>query len=170
MKHRLTLVTLCLFFIVAAAERALAQKPATHAPDVDIEATVDDSIAWLRNAQDKLKGSYAGGVEGTAWVLRAIADSPRHYRRIDGPFVAKALEFLALHAQKDGAICDEDAKGPARAAQTSLAVMALTRHADAACEGSARCRAAFVAKEEWASRRATNLRSPDPGRRSLRAR
>ena len=108
----------------AAAPQPAAQRP----PDLD--APVDEIVAWLRASQDRLSGCYAGGVEGTAWVLRALADCRRKYRRIDGPFVAKALDALAARQDADGSIHDPGASPEALRAQTALAVMALNRHAD----------------------------------------
>ena len=106
-----------------------ASKPAAR--DIDLKAELDRVVAWLRSTQDLQSGSYAGGVPGTSWVLAVLADSPRKYRRPDGPFVQKALEFLAKHQAADGSIHDADAKGPQIAEQNALAVMALSRHADA---------------------------------------
>ena len=56
----------------------------------DLKGELRKTVAWLRGTQDLKTGSYAGGVEGTAWVLAVLADCPDHYRRVDGPFVAKA--------------------------------------------------------------------------------
>lgn len=125
----------------AAAARADAQQaappaaaPAATKPaarDIDLKAELDRVVAWLRSTQDLQSGSYAGGVSGTSWVLAVLADAPRKYRRSDGPFVQKALEFLAARQAADGSIHDADAKGPEVAEQNALAVMALSRHADA---------------------------------------
>ncbi len=114
--------------------RVLPAQNAAAAPakEVDLKGELRKTVAWLRGTQDLKSGSYAGGVEGTAWVLAVLADSPDHYRRADGPFVAKALEFLAARQAADGSIHDADAKGAQIAEQNALAVMALSRHADAA--------------------------------------
>lgn len=106
-----------------------AQAPA--AKDVDLKGELRKTVAWLRGTQDLKTGSYAGGVEGTAWVLAVLADCPDHYRRVDGPFVSKALEFLAARQDATGAIHDDKAGAGDVAAQNALAVMALSRHADA---------------------------------------
>ena len=108
----------------APAPQAAAQRPP------DLEGPVDEIVAWLRNSQDRVSGCYAGGVEGTSWVLRALAECRRKYRRIDGPFVAKALDALAARQETDGSIHDPGASPEAVKAQTALAVMALNRHAD----------------------------------------
>lgn len=105
-----------------------AQAPAK---DFDLKGELRKTVAWLRGTQDLKTGAYAGGVEGTAWVLAVLADCPDHYRRVDGPFVAKALEFLAARQDALGAIHDEKVTAGEVAAQNALAVMALGRHADA---------------------------------------
>ncbi len=124
---------LALFLLSLAPMQApAAQAPAAQQRPPDLEAPVDEIVAWLRNSQDRVSGCYAGGVEGTSWVLRALADCRRKYRRIDGPFVAKALDALAARQDKDGSIHDPGASPEAVRAQTALAVMALNRHADEA--------------------------------------
>ena len=115
---------------LAFAPQQPAQAPAQRPPD--LEGPVDDAVAWLRAAQDRVSGCYGGGVEGTSWVLRALAECRRKYRRIDGPFVAKALDALAARQDQDGSIHDPGAAPDAIRAQTALALMALNRHADGA--------------------------------------
>lgn len=129
------LVLLCSLPLWAQAQQAPAPAPAASANSAkapDLRAPVDEAVAWLRRAQDAKSGSYGGGIEGTAWVLRAMADCHRKYRRVDGPFVQRALEFLAARQAADGSIHDEGADARAIAQQTALAIMALQRHADAA--------------------------------------
>lgn len=143
------LVAATLFAPSAAALQAPAAAPgaaAKPARDVDLKAELDRIVAWLRSTQDLRSGSYAGGVAGTSWVLAVLADSPRKYRRADGPFVQKALEFLAAHQAADGAIHDADAQGAAIAEQNALAVMALSRHADAESKALLAKALAFAAK------------------------
>ena len=127
---------------------AAAQAPAAPAAQQrppDLEGPVDEIVAWLRNSQDRVSGCYAGGVEGTSWVLRALADCRRKYRRIDGPFVAKALDALAARQDADGSIHDPGASPEAAEAQTALAVMALNRHADEASKSVLAKALAYVA-------------------------
>jgi squalene-hopene/tetraprenyl-beta-curcumene cyclase len=126
-------MNLLAILFLSLAPTAAPQTPAAGAQaqrPPDLEEPVDEIVAWLRNAQDRVSGCYAGGVEGTAWVLRGLADCRRKYRRIDGPFVAKALDALAARQDKDGSIHDPGASPEAARAQTALAVMALDRHAD----------------------------------------
>jgi squalene-hopene/tetraprenyl-beta-curcumene cyclase len=96
----------------------------------DIKGSVDLSIRWLRSVQDKQTGAYGSGVESTALVLRALAVSPRHYTRQDGPYVQLALDSLIASQAEDGAICDAGAKDDPRLRQTQAATAALFEHAD----------------------------------------
>jgi squalene-hopene/tetraprenyl-beta-curcumene cyclase len=121
-----------LLLSLAPMQAPPAQAPAAQQRPPDLEEPVDEIVAWLRGSQDRVTGCYAGGVEGTSWVLRALADCRRKYRRIDGPFVAKALDALAARQEKDGSIHDPGATPEVAHAQTALAIMALNRHADEA--------------------------------------
>jgi squalene-hopene/tetraprenyl-beta-curcumene cyclase len=91
----------------------------------DIKEEVDPSIRWLRSTQDPKTGAYGGGVEGTAWTLKAMAESPRRYTSLDGAFVRDALSYLLARQAASGAIADADATGAARQRQTQLAASAL---------------------------------------------
>ncbi|MFT6110462.1 MAG: squalene-hopene/tetraprenyl-beta-curcumene cyclase [Planctomycetota bacterium] len=97
----------------------------------DLKHEVDFSVRWLRSTQNPETGAYGGGVEGTAWVLYALAKGPRHYARADGPFVAKALDLLVGAQSKDGSIADAGADDAAKLAQTQAAASALSVHVDA---------------------------------------
>src|SRR5688500_16534468 len=99
--------------------------------DLRLGDEIRAGIRWLRSAQDPKDGSYGGGVPGTAWALRAFAESPDQYRAVDGPFVRKGLDFLRLRQAADGTIADEKAEGEERLAQTRAAAAALTLYADA---------------------------------------
>ena len=63
---------------------------------------IDHSIRWLRSQQERLDGSYGDTVSATSVALIALALSPRAYRRADGPFVARALDFLIERQDEDG--------------------------------------------------------------------
>ncbi len=95
----------------------------------DLKHEVDRSVRWLRGTQNPATGSYGTGVEGTSWALWSLAYSPRKYERADGPFVAKALDFLLARQAPDGSIADEGAADDAKLDQTRLAAIALSSHA-----------------------------------------
>jgi squalene-hopene/tetraprenyl-beta-curcumene cyclase len=114
----------------------------------DLEGPIDLSVHWLREAQDVANGSYGGSVEATAWALRALHDSPRHYRTIDGPFVSKALAWLVSRQRADGAICAEKAEGKAVGEETAAAIMALGLYADATNRDALAHALAFAGKQE----------------------
>ncbi|MEM1448579.1 MAG: prenyltransferase/squalene oxidase repeat-containing protein [Planctomycetota bacterium] len=105
--------------------------PAPQADDLpDLKGEIDRSIRWLRSTQNPETGSYGGGVEGTSWVLTALARSPRKYERPDGPFISDALDFLLSQQSTDGAIHDPDAKGTDLVLQTGAAATALSAMVD----------------------------------------
>jgi len=118
---RTLLSALCL---LAAASTA----PAQDVPNLKDE--VDRSVRWLRAQQDRVTGAYGDGVESTALVLRALASSPRHYVRRDGPYVADALDHLIGLQDEAGWIAAPDADGPARLQQTRAAAAAMFLYVD----------------------------------------
>jgi len=84
---------------------ALGAPALASAADVpDIKGAVDRSIRWVRSTQDPQNGSYGGSAETTAWVLCALAQSPRHYVPSDGPFIARAVDFLLAAQNEDGSL------------------------------------------------------------------
>jgi squalene-hopene/tetraprenyl-beta-curcumene cyclase len=111
-----------------------AQPPAAAAPAgevaLDLKNDVDGALRALRYAQDPETGSYGKQVETTAWVLRVMRESERHYQRLDGPFIERALQYLASKQRENGAIHDDGAQGDAIVRQTKLAAAALALHAD----------------------------------------
>lgn len=117
---RSLLPALCLLLVLPAS--------AQDAPDIKHE--VDLSIRWLRARQDRKTGAYGEGVEGTALVLRALATSPRHYVRRDGPYVADALDHLIGLQDEDGAIAEEGAGEEERLEQTKAAAEAMYLYVD----------------------------------------
>lgn len=92
----------------------------------DLKGVLDGTCRWLRSTQNPAEGSYGGGVEGTAWVLYALAKSPRAYEIADGPFVSKAIDHLLARQAEDGSIADAAAAAGARLAQTRAAAAALS--------------------------------------------
>jgi hypothetical protein len=99
------------------------QEPGHDLPD--LEEDLDCSVHWMRAKQDPKTGAYGTGVESTAWVVRAMAASPRKYRISDGSYMALAVDYLLAHQAKDGSIADEGASADARKAQTRVATAAL---------------------------------------------
>ncbi len=128
------LAVLCFAFPTAARSQGAAPPPAQSAAKpaapLDVGREIDPSLRWLRASQDKETGAYGGSVETTAWVLRAMIQSPRKYQRFDGPFVERALQFLIARQRADGAIADADAKDADVARQARAAAGALALHAD----------------------------------------
>lgn len=133
----LTCLTFALAFPITAralpqASSAPAQAPAAQAAapvTLDLSKDVDNALRWLRSMQDRESGGYGPDVETTATVLRAMIQSHRHYQRIDGPFVERALEYLASRQAADGSIHDASAKDAATIVrQTSMAAGALALH------------------------------------------
>jgi squalene-hopene/tetraprenyl-beta-curcumene cyclase len=119
-----TLALASLSLVPAAIPAAPVAAPlAVQGPD--LKAELDRSVHWLRQAQDLETGAYGGTVEATAWTLRALHDCPRKYRAQDGPFVTRAIDWLAARARPDGSIRDESAGPDEAPEQTALAVMAL---------------------------------------------
>jgi squalene-hopene/tetraprenyl-beta-curcumene cyclase len=136
-----SLLVLSFLFLQAPAASQPAQEP-------DLKAEIDRSMHWLRESQDLSTGSYAGGVEGTAWALRALHDCPRRYRLVDGPFVSKAVDWLLARQRDDGAICGERSAGKAAAEETALAVMALKLYAEESNKAALGKALAFVGRHE----------------------
>jgi squalene-hopene/tetraprenyl-beta-curcumene cyclase len=98
--------------------------------DLDLKSEIDRSIRWLRSKQAP-DGSYGGSVKNTAWVLQAFAMSPRKYTRRDGPFVSKALDYLAENQDKtSGGIFNAGANDLDRTVQSTLAWLALRQFHD----------------------------------------
>jgi Prenyltransferase and squalene oxidase repeat len=109
--------TLLLLLLIAVPAAATQDVP-------NLKDEVDLSVRWLRSQQDRRTGAYGPGVESTAQVLRALAHSPRHYVRRDGPYVADALDYLIGLQDDAGWIADKDAPAEVRVAQTRAAAAA----------------------------------------------
>jgi len=103
----------------AAQRAAPAAKPLNASK---VSEAIDPALRWLRTQQDATTGGY-GGVDTTALVLRAFAESPRKYVTSDGPFMHRALAFLTAHARPDGAIAQPGAS-PDDARRTTAIVAA----------------------------------------------
>lgn len=117
--------------LTAAALALLAVGPAfaqgaEGAPKIDPQLvekankSVDKGLRWLRS-QQKENGSYGDHVGLTAMALLAFADSHRDYNYDDGPFIARAADWLAAQSRADGAITGDATP----TYNTALAIMAL---------------------------------------------
>ena len=141
----------------AAQETRPAKAPATvEVPPSTVKEGVDRAIRYLRSVQDKTDGHYGDGVEDTAEVLIALADSPRKYRVADGPFIGAAVDYLEAHKTEAGLVLDASATtDAARVRQTLLAALAF-----AGAEGAAAT--AHVIRDltaTWKSLRAKEVKS-----------
>jgi len=114
---------------------------------MDVKAEIDHSIRWLRAQQDEATGHYGDGIP-TAWVLLAFAESPRHYKRTDGPFVARALDWLVAQQREDGSIRMAGTSPEAALEQTAFAAYVLTRYADDSLKEPLTRALAFVSRAE----------------------
>ena len=72
-----------------------------------LKASVDLGLKYLAFRQAP-NGSWHNYPGITALVVRALMESHRRYTEEDGPFVRKALAYLASVARPDGAIYDQD--------------------------------------------------------------
>src|SRR5262245_26867856 len=130
---RLVLVALATLASLTAARPAAA---APQGPDLGSE--IRTSVRWLRTVQDVQSGAYEGSLDATAMAVIALAECPDHYRAVDGPFVRKALDYLAAQQRADGAIGAKDAKPEDLARTTALALTALRLGAGGHDEAKAR--------------------------------
>jgi squalene-hopene/tetraprenyl-beta-curcumene cyclase len=126
---------LCLPLLLApAAALPQAPDPASATPEnvaqFDLKGTIDAGIRWMRARQSD-DGSYEEKAMTTSLVLLALAESPRHYRAADGPFVRDAIEYLAARQDpKTGRISDPGADTLESMTTTITAWMALTKLGD----------------------------------------
>lgn len=77
----------------------------------DLTSIVDEGLAELARRQMP-NGSYANDVQTTAAALVALCESDRKYTESDGPFVRKAVAWLASQIGNDGrpaGVADNDA-------------------------------------------------------------
>ncbi|MFN0243784.1 MAG: prenyltransferase/squalene oxidase repeat-containing protein [Planctomycetota bacterium] len=129
---------------VHAAPLAAQAKPPSK--EINLGSDIDGAIRWLRSVQDPKDGSYGGSVETTAWVLRVMVESPRRYRRVDGPFVERALRYVLSRQQTDGSIHDAGATLEQISEQTRVASAALALHADESTKPAVAKAVTFIAK------------------------
>ena len=117
------LLTFALAALCWAVPRVAPAAPAA-VQELDLTGEIRKSVRWLRAVQDPLTGNY-GGIEATALSVKALVLCPDHYRAADGPFVGRAVEFLAAGQAEDGSIASEGAAGEERRRQTRVAAEAL---------------------------------------------
>lgn len=122
-------------------------KAAAPSLELDLKSDIDGALRWMRGAQDSKDGSYGGSVETTAWVLRAMVESPRRYMRVDGPFVARAIDYLIAHQSPDGSIRDASTATERVGEVTRLAAAALTLHADETTKPAIAKALGYIAKD-----------------------
>lgn len=144
-------ILLAVALLVPSAPAFALQTPAAGtrpaAPAVpEFKDAIDESVRWLRFAQDKESGGYGGSVETTALVLRGMAECPRKYGRNDGAFVLRGLEFLIARQGADGSMHDEGANAEAVVIQTRAATGALTLHAHVSNEAARTKALAFLGR------------------------
>ncbi|MGK0358601.1 MAG: hypothetical protein ACI9U2_000890 [Bradymonadia bacterium] len=82
--------------------------------------SVDKGLKFLRYKQEET-GSYGKHVGLTAMVVIAFTSSHREYKGSEGPFISRAVEWLAKQARADGAITGDGTP----TYNTALAIMAL---------------------------------------------
>lgn len=120
MKRRSLAATLIAALIAAGAGPALAAGTLDPALVDKAKKAVDKGLHFLRGKQEE-NGSYGNHVGLTAMALLAFAESHRKYRYDEGPFVARAADWLVAQARADGAITGDATP----TYNTALAIMAL---------------------------------------------
>jgi squalene-hopene/tetraprenyl-beta-curcumene cyclase len=133
MLQRLLLALVC---VGGATATARAQAP-------NLRSVIDDGLAELARRQQP-NGSYENDVHVTAQALLAFQQSPRKYVEADGPFVRRAVTWLASQVGANGrpeGIADRDeAIGAAKWMAAALA----TARSDAGKQAAAKL-ATFLA-------------------------
>lgn len=118
------LLGLCLVLLptslASAPARPRAQEQAPPLRAGELQEELDRSLHWLRDRQERETGGY-GGVWTTIQALRAFAEGPRAYRSPDGPFISRAVVWLAAQQRPDGSFTDPSAPGVEGAATTRAA-------------------------------------------------
>lgn len=105
-----------------------AQSPSEPAPQnqapppLDLRSIANGAVHSLRAAQQK-DGSYGGTVRTTGLALFGFARMVRQYREVDGPFVARGVEYLIANSKPDGSFASAEDKDPVAA--TYAAALAL---------------------------------------------
>lgn len=105
--------------LLLAAAAVCAAAPA--APAQDLRTRANRAVHVLR-AHQRADGSYGGSVTTTGLALYGFARCVREYREADGPFMSRAVEFLAQNARDDGSVAA--AADTDRSASTLAAALA----------------------------------------------
>ncbi|MDF1800748.1 MAG: terpene cyclase/mutase family protein [Planctomycetota bacterium] len=70
-----------------------------------VKDSIDRAVKHLRSTLQE-DGSYDGSIVATSQVLIALAECPRKYRVIDGPFITRAVTYLESQRGPTGLIVD----------------------------------------------------------------
>lgn len=123
--------------VVAPGARAAPEGLEPQLVD-QIKKSIDVGLKALCFQQQE-NGSWAGSPVATALVVRALMESHRKYTEEDGPWVRRALEYLAGEAGPDGVLGDPPSVGT-----TALAALVLRRSEDPAKRALAERAGAFL--------------------------
>jgi squalene-hopene/tetraprenyl-beta-curcumene cyclase len=112
---------LAFLFSLSAQADPSAMDPALRAK---AETATDAALAFLRGTQAP-DGSWSKSVGVTALALRAFLDSPHGYKESDGDFIARPVQFLLAHVNKDGSISESNQEPNYNTAVSVTALQAL---------------------------------------------
>jgi len=91
---------------------AVAEEPVKNSLDVSLrheaERAVEKGISFLRNNNDKKRGSWSEHPGVTAIVLRAFGGTPDKYTKDDGMMLKVASKYLLEMQHPDGSIFDKE--------------------------------------------------------------
>jgi squalene-hopene/tetraprenyl-beta-curcumene cyclase len=138
MSRRLLIASLALVAAVASIA------PASRGQDLG--SVIDQGLAELARRQQP-NGSYANDVCVTAQAVLALAQSPRRYTESDGPFVRKAVAWLASQVGPDGRPSGSAKGDEAVAAALWMRAALATAHSEPA-KAAAQKLATFLASPE----------------------
>jgi squalene-hopene/tetraprenyl-beta-curcumene cyclase len=111
--------------LVLAGLTAVAAPADARAQGANLESVIDDGLAELARRQQP-NGSYENDVTATAQAILALAESPRKYTESDGPFMRKAVAWLASQVGPDGKPAGLDGGAAVGAAKWMHAALATT--------------------------------------------
>jgi len=115
--------------IVLSLLLAGAAHAGAHAQGGGLGSIIDEGLAELARRQQP-NGSYENDVHVTAQAILALAESPRKYTESDGPFMRKAVAWLASQVGPDGKPVGLDGGAAVGAAKWMHAALATT-HSEA---------------------------------------